>query len=559
MKNDQIQSPLLESGVFGKLRTRNPLESLSSFVNSFELRAVGSKISHSASSIRRTVSSRLTEIPLFPSDETSDDDNESTLNDDDWLMSPTQKQKVGPPSQILDVAEEPVLTVTYVSNEHLPHSDIQHFTVAQDVIPRIDEDELCKVVEGRYADQFQEFIIIDCRFPYEFEGGHIASAINISLQLALEERFLAHAHTEAPCRRLLIFHCEYSRLRGPTMAGHLRKFDRLHNTDRYPYLHYPDIVVLDGGYKRFFDKYKHLCSPQAYVEMKDNNHRQTCEIEMSKVMQASKLTRAKSFNQFQPRVSAGHARSNSSTALLTSSSENLGTMYSTPSFSRKRSLKIKKKNRKDSVRAQFTQLLVCLSTAADSMNLDSPTISQFDSEDFAPPTALFRSHSKSLSSLLFSVNSSLLLMCLGSLSPTYSSSELLLEYSPFIEAPDFFDEARTDSNFSLSPRRSASLKSNSLNPKSHHNSSLSQKSRLRPTSIRPSLKLATPHTIRSPLATSASAFALTATPIDSLKAVDPINESPVDFPLNFKSYFHSQSSLGFSQSSDLNDVNEESD
>ena len=37
--------------------------------------------------------------------------------------------------------------------------------------------------------------------------------------------------------------------RGPMMAKHLRKCDRMCNYDNYPLLTYPDIAILEGGYK----------------------------------------------------------------------------------------------------------------------------------------------------------------------------------------------------------------------------------------------------------------------------------------------------------------------
>ena len=34
-------------------------------------------------------------------------------------------------------------------------------------------------MSGEYADQVEDFHVIDCRYPYEFEGGHI----EVSLEL----------------------------------------------------------------------------------------------------------------------------------------------------------------------------------------------------------------------------------------------------------------------------------------------------------------------------------------------------------------------------------------
>ena len=33
---------------------------------------------------------------------------------------------------------------------------------------------------------------------------------------------------------------------------------------------FPEVYVMDGGYKAFFEKYPHLCTPQTYVTMFDD-------------------------------------------------------------------------------------------------------------------------------------------------------------------------------------------------------------------------------------------------------------------------------------------------
>lgn len=429
-------------------RKRRPLRSLSSLVNSLE------------SSVMSGIS-KVSQMPAFPDflksghkkgptfdghDDTDyyDEENDATLNDEDLPTSPTMKPK--PPASIrrtqslfTDVTQ---VEVHLQSNTYLSTSGISTFSVSNDPIPRIDEHELKKIIDGDHSTVYDEFVIIDSRFPYEYEGGHIINAINIPMQSDLEERFAVKQDMEHNKRTLLIFHCEYSIFRGPTMANHLRKLDRIHNSDRYPFLFYPDIVVLEGGYKRFFDKHKEHCFPQAYVEMKDIKHKRTCEVEMNKVLQASKLTRAKSFNQAPPRLSQSHGRSSSFTALLSSSDQSLSLGASAPGLRKSRSSKIHKKERRD--RPQFTQSLLLLPTAPDFPKLDSPVSSTFE-DDFAPPPTLFRNHSKSLSSLLISVHSSLLLVCSESFSAFSSSDSLLESYSPFADCYDYFDGAPTNS------------------------------------------------------------------------------------------------------------------
>ena len=64
----------------------------------------------------------------------------------------------------------------------------------------------------------QHFSIIDCRYPYEFEGGHVRGAVNIWDREELKETyFLAPRHPEEGQRSVIVFHCEFSSKRGPDM------------------------------------------------------------------------------------------------------------------------------------------------------------------------------------------------------------------------------------------------------------------------------------------------------------------------------------------------------
>ena len=76
----------------------------------------------------------------------------------------------------------------------------------------------------------------------------------------------------------------------------MRGRDRAANAHRYPYLTYPDIYILDGGYSSFFGNHKMRCFPQNYVEMGDKKHEVACEQGMGRVkQQRTKLSRAQTF------------------------------------------------------------------------------------------------------------------------------------------------------------------------------------------------------------------------------------------------------------------------
>lgn len=458
MADQLLSSPLQkgpESSHLFACSSNKPMGPLESFVNSLELSNVKAKIS-------RTVAA----LPLFcdSPEDTSDDDNDTTLNDEDaWLSSPTQKRKLLGPRVSCSPTLESFPELFFSSNDHLSKTSLRSFNVPHDVIPRIDIGELHKIVSGEYVNQFDDVVIVDCRFPYEYEGGHIENAINISLHSLLEKRFILDNPSEENNKTLLVFHCEYSLLRGPTMAAHLRKLDRIHNENRYPQLTYPDVVVLEGGYKSFFDKYTHLCEPQGYVEMKDTKHKKVCDIEMNKVLQASKLIRAKSFNIAKPIQPSVHTRSVSLTAVLTTAeTQSTPSLSGPPSLHRSRSTKVHKRERKDS-RPLFTQSLYNLPTSIQSedktvngnnnsnnnnsissiFNIHSNedyNISEGDTGiDFQPPPAVFRYLDKSLSALLLSMH-----LPLGSVysAASFSSTDSLMDApSPFTDTLDDFDLA----------------------------------------------------------------------------------------------------------------------
>lgn len=88
------------------------------------------------------------------------------------------------------------------------------FSSKDDTLRRIDKSTLCQVMDGEYKDQYDELMVVDCRFEYEYEGGHISGAVNVNSTEALEKMFF---HTPRTEKLLIIFHCEFSAHRAPRM------------------------------------------------------------------------------------------------------------------------------------------------------------------------------------------------------------------------------------------------------------------------------------------------------------------------------------------------------
>lgn len=117
-----------------------------------------------------------------------------------------------------------------------------------------------------------DYSFVDARYKYEYEGGHIKNAVNCS-DVNESKKLLRN-------QKILIFYCEYSSVRAPTLSSKLRNIDR--NMNKYPELNCPEIYVLEGGYSNFYNKYPELCEPRGYVTMNDWRFIKECAIQNKK-------------------------------------------------------------------------------------------------------------------------------------------------------------------------------------------------------------------------------------------------------------------------------------
>ncbi|CAH0561837.1 unnamed protein product [Brassicogethes aeneus] len=151
----------------------------------------------------------------------------------------------------------------------LPLTDGRH----QD-LKAITPSTLAGLINGEYDHSVASYKVIDCRYPYEFDGGHIAGALNVytkeqCLEL-LEQNKVSEQHANK--RHILVFHCEFSSERGPNLYRYIRKQDRQKNMQEYPALTFPEIYLLEGGYKNFFQDHSDMCIPIAYKQMLHPEH-----------------------------------------------------------------------------------------------------------------------------------------------------------------------------------------------------------------------------------------------------------------------------------------------
>ena len=132
------------------------------------------------------------------------------------------------------------------------HTDLKSITA----------DTMADLLNGKYSDVVEEAKIIDCRYPYEYEGGHISGALSIYRKDSILQEFMAPGQAEkfhsanSDKRKIIIFHCEFSSERGPKLARFLRNMDRNAHQENFPALDYPEIYLLHNGYKEFYAKQK---------------------------------------------------------------------------------------------------------------------------------------------------------------------------------------------------------------------------------------------------------------------------------------------------------------
>ncbi|CAF1113200.1 unnamed protein product [Rotaria sp. Silwood1] len=135
----------------------------------------------------------------------------------------------------------------------------------------ISPETMVDVLQNVYASEIESLHIIDCRYPYEYDGGHIQSAKNLYTRSQIYNEYF-HKPLELKDswkRNIFIFHCEFSSERAPSLLRFFRSEDRNIHERIYPQLHYPEIYLLEGGYKAFYEYSNQFCIPNQYRMMND--------------------------------------------------------------------------------------------------------------------------------------------------------------------------------------------------------------------------------------------------------------------------------------------------
>ncbi|KAF4746672.1 cell division cycle 25 [Perkinsus olseni] len=128
----------------------------------------------------------------------------------------------------------------------------------------VSTDTVAELVRSNQVRNEDAIYLIDCRYPYEYNGGHIMSAINFPpYELDSLKEFVFNDLASRDRRRaIIILHCEFSQFRAPVATDALKK-----HSARYGCSRPLELYVMKGGYCDFFRKFKELCEPRSYTEM----------------------------------------------------------------------------------------------------------------------------------------------------------------------------------------------------------------------------------------------------------------------------------------------------
>ncbi|KAK0538577.1 m-phase inducer phosphatase [Tilletia horrida] len=165
---------------------------------------------------------------------------------------------------------------------------------AHDRLRRLKPETMIQLLNGGFDEVVSGYTVIDCRYSYEYNGGHIPGAVNLRTVDEIKEYLLTPRSglnvdsdalpprtttgKNAAHKHVLIFHCEFSQKRAPKMAAALRDIDRSLAQD-WPRCHYPEIYILQGGYERFYKLYPAMCQPRCYVRELDPQYAELCKLE----------------------------------------------------------------------------------------------------------------------------------------------------------------------------------------------------------------------------------------------------------------------------------------
>ncbi len=127
---------------------------------------------------------------------------------------------------------------------------------------------------SKFSAHISKIVVLDCRFEYEHSGGHIPGAINCVHKEQLNNLYFDLRKNQSE-NMVVVLHCEYSKHRAPKVWKFFRELDR--NNNVYPKLSFPNLFVLDGGYRNFHQEFSSRCE-NGYISMFDKQFQEECKV-----------------------------------------------------------------------------------------------------------------------------------------------------------------------------------------------------------------------------------------------------------------------------------------
>lgn len=199
-----------------------------------------------------------------------------------------------------------------------------------DMCRSIHADTLLKLLTGAMPLPmgFRKLVVIDCRYPFEYEAGHIRDALNAPSAAFVEDLLPMCGIDGVPGSNVIVvFHCEYSSHRGPKALSYFRGVDaarcaratqnvllsrsrsspRMRRSPR-PSLSYPHTYLLSKGYRYLYLNYiRHLsvneqerfCNPVGYVSMFDTSYQEELMAAQARYPDVTQPLRTRSESEFE--------------------------------------------------------------------------------------------------------------------------------------------------------------------------------------------------------------------------------------------------------------------
>ncbi|CAD8120597.1 unnamed protein product [Paramecium sonneborni] len=197
------------------------------------------------------------------------DSNNSTkrIGDEFLLLSPTRSQQLLNPNKKIVIGDDSWLRrgVSVSSETSSPGRQFERqeffssFKVPVNFyddpeglnrLQHFEKDAVNYITPETLYQNANDITLFDCRYLFEFEGGHIQGATHLCNPFEIDSIFFKQIPAVKP---VIVLYCEFSEKRSVQIYKQIRNMDR--NLNNYPNLHYPDLYILNKGFSNYSLQY----------------------------------------------------------------------------------------------------------------------------------------------------------------------------------------------------------------------------------------------------------------------------------------------------------------